>query len=74
MKIVRRDKELTKMKDIPVGAAFEASDDNQVYMKLASESAGVNAVRLEDGCKVCFAGYVEVTPLDAEVVIRGKAL
>jgi hypothetical protein len=58
--------------DLRLGAVFEISET--VYLKIYNPrlTEEVNAVNVEDGKLYEFGSDVKVTPLDAELIIRGE--
>lgn len=74
MIVKRKDKDriLCEVGDLRLGTVFEINET--VYLKIYNPrlTKEVNAVNVEDGELYQFEPDVEVTPLDAELVIRGE--
>lgn len=72
MKIVRKDKDTTTRFDcLPVGAVFEY--EGKAYEKTYfTMNVEYGAVDLENGTSGYFKNETVVTPLDAELIVRGE--
>lgn len=72
MKVVRKDwKKATTFEELLPGTVFE--DDGDVYLKIyIPSSAEYQAVELESGMIGYFPDKVKVTPLDAELIVKGE--
>lgn len=73
--IVKRENEkhiLCEVGDLRLGAVFEINET--VFLKIYNPrlTKEVNAVNVEDGELYEFDSDVKVTPLDAELIIRGE--
>lgn len=73
--IVKRENEkhiLCEVGDLRLGTVFESIET--VYLKIYNPrlTKEVNAVNVEDGELYEFNSDVKVTPLDAELIIRGE--
>lgn len=73
MIVKRKDKNqiLCEVGDLHLGAVFEIGET--VYLKIYNPRLvqEVNAVNVEDGELYEFNSDVKVTPLDAELIVRG---
>lgn len=74
MIVKRKDKNrvLCEVGDLRLGAVFEIN--GTVFLKIYNPrlTKEVNAVKVEDGELYEFESNAKVTPLDAELVIRGE--
>lgn len=74
MIVKRKDKSqiLCEVGDLRLGAVFEISET--VFLKIYNprQTKEVNAVKVEDGELYEFESDAKVTPLDAELIIRGE--
>lgn len=74
MKVVRKDwNKATKFEELLAGTVFERDEDVCLKIYLPSRAEYL-AVELESGVVGYFPNQAEVTPLDAELIVRGECI